>query len=109
MTEEDRRIAGELKERLLAAGGGHVRRIVVFGSRARGDAEPDSDLDLAVLVDEERPGLEQALDDAAYEWMWDRNFVPIVTLLVFSEANFEEGLGQGFSFHQSVIREGVAL
>ena len=29
-----------------------VRAVVAFGSRARGEAQPDSDLDLAVIVDQ---------------------------------------------------------
>lgn len=32
-----------------------VRRIVLFGSRARGDAQPDSDYDVLVLVESEVP------------------------------------------------------
>jgi predicted nucleotidyltransferase len=109
VTEEDRRIAAELKERLLAVGGGHIRRVIVFGSRARGDAEPDSDLDVAVLVDEETKELEEALDEAAYQWMWDRDFKPIVTLLVFGEAYFKTYLDQGFSFYEQVASQGVAI
>lgn len=37
-------------ERLLVLGG--VQALVVFGSRARGEARPDSDLDLAVILQE---------------------------------------------------------
>jgi uncharacterized protein len=30
--------------------GGRVERVVLFGSRARGDARPDSDYDIAVFI-----------------------------------------------------------
>ena len=31
------------------------RRVILFGSRARGDARPDSDIDLLVIVDDNTP------------------------------------------------------
>jgi len=33
----------------------HPRCVVLFGSRARGDAEPDSDIDLLVILDDDAP------------------------------------------------------
>jgi uncharacterized protein len=33
----------------------HPRRVILFGSRARGTANPDSDIDLLVLVDDDTP------------------------------------------------------
>jgi predicted nucleotidyltransferase len=42
--------ATRLKEGILAVDGGRARRVILFGSRARGDAQPDSDYDLLILV-----------------------------------------------------------
>jgi predicted nucleotidyltransferase len=39
-----------IRDRILAADGRAVRRLILFGSRARGDAGPDSDYDILVLV-----------------------------------------------------------
>src|SRR5277367_5243231 len=33
----------------------HPRRVVLFGSRARGDNGPDSDIDLLVILDDDAP------------------------------------------------------
>jgi predicted nucleotidyltransferase len=45
-----RRALNELRERLLEALKDNLLKIVFFGSRARGVFEPDSDLDLLILV-----------------------------------------------------------
>jgi hypothetical protein len=46
----DLAIAQELTRRILQALGGRVHRIILFGSRARGEARPDSDFDLLVVL-----------------------------------------------------------
>jgi predicted nucleotidyltransferase len=49
LTESDQRTAEELRARLLAHGVGCIRRIILYGSRARGTASPESDFDLLVI------------------------------------------------------------
>jgi hypothetical protein len=44
-------IAQRLAMQIVAVGLGRVQRVVLIGSRARGTARPDSDLDLVVLVE----------------------------------------------------------
>ncbi|MFZ4580730.1 MAG: nucleotidyltransferase domain-containing protein [Myxococcota bacterium] len=46
---EDERIARELASRLVATL--HARRVVWFGSRARGEGDPESDWDVLVVAE----------------------------------------------------------
>ena len=46
----DLSLAREYKRRVEGAFGGRVAKMVLFGSRARGDARPDSDWDIAVFL-----------------------------------------------------------
>lgn len=49
--------ARQVRERL----GSRVRRVVLFGSRARGDARDDSDYDVIVVVDRRSPEVRETL------------------------------------------------
>jgi len=109
MGEQDRKIVMELKERLPDEVKRHLARLILYGSRVRGDATSDSDLDLIALVDEKTPELEAQIEDAAYRVMWDHNFAPIISLKVFSEARFRLAVANGYSFYRNVEREGVEL
>lgn len=66
MQEADRRVAAELKRRLLAEGV-PVGEARVFGSRARGDARPDSDLDVFLVLDARSQEIERTIDRVAWE------------------------------------------
>ena len=109
MVEIERQIADELRRRLPDWVRKHLRQMILFGSRARGDAPEDSDLDLVALVDDKTPELEQAIDDVAYSVMWDHDFRPTISLKVFAEARFNTAVARGYSFYLNVIREGIVL
>ena len=109
MTQSDRQIIEELRRRLPADALLHIRQMILFGSRARGDATEDSDLDLVALVDEKTPELERALDDIAYNVMWDHDFKPIISLKVFAESRFLNAVRNGYSFYRNVMHDGIRV
>lgn len=50
-----------IRDGILAAGNGRVRRILLYGSRASGTAGPDSDYDVLVVESDPVPPLEESL------------------------------------------------
>jgi predicted nucleotidyltransferase len=49
MSDKDRKVAEELKKRLLACDGDRIQRVLLYGSRAQGTATEESDFDLLVV------------------------------------------------------------
>lgn len=81
-------------------------RIYLFGSRARGDDDADSDLDLVVIVpDDAVPGRRRAR--RAYEVLWDLGVAADV--LVWSHSAFESRRHLRASLPGTVLREGKLL
>ncbi|MFQ5656462.1 MAG: nucleotidyltransferase domain-containing protein [Candidatus Methylomirabilales bacterium] len=86
IADKDRKIAEALKDRLLSHNGDHIKRVILYGSRATGGAGPHSDFDLLVVEAgpvsqrEEMVRLRQALGDLPYA----------VDVWVMSEEEFEE-------------------
>jgi uncharacterized protein len=51
-TQIDDPVLIRFRQALTGAYGSKLERVVLFGSRARGDARPDSDYDIAVFIHE---------------------------------------------------------
>ncbi len=65
-------LLADLKRRLERRFGDRFIALYLFGSRARGDHEPDSDVDVAVVLDQKLPrpyGAKCQLLDDTYELM----------------------------------------
>ena len=107
IAEKDLLIAGELKDRVLQVEGARVRRIILFGSRARGDALPDSDFDLLVVlrgVTQEEVTLSR---HSLYKTLGDIGVS--VEPWVMSEVEFEETKGVIGGLAYPASREGMVL
>jgi predicted nucleotidyltransferase len=51
--EKLRQILRELREGLIQILGDHLVNVFLYGSRARGDARPDSDIDVLIVLNED--------------------------------------------------------
>jgi len=109
MDDSDRNLMLEFRRRLPSDLANRIKRFIIFGSRAKGEAVEDSDLDVIALVDKKSSEIEKCLEDIAYQVMWDHDFKPIISLKVLSEGQFYNSLDRGFSFYRHVEKEGVSV
>ena len=84
----------------------HPERIYLFGSTARGDAGPDSDYDIMVVVSDQSPP-EYRSCDLAYRVL--RGLRVAKDVLVWTQTEFEKRLHLNASLPSTVLREGKLL
>jgi len=85
----------------------HVRAVYLFGSHARGEARPESDVDLCIVADGAERQLAAARDFRRELWgIWPR---PSLTLIPIAPQRLEEKKACGGHFFQTVLQEGVLL
>jgi predicted nucleotidyltransferase len=83
-------------------------KIFLYGSRARGDAQPDSDWDLLVLLESKpSPALISQIRRQIYEIEWETG--EILCTIVRSKAQWQTPILQATPFWQSVNREAILL
>lgn len=103
LTKRDRRIAREFQRRL--AGVVPVLDLRVFGSRARGEAAPDSDLDVFIEVEKLTPELRRRIDELAWEVGFELDC--IISTIVATREQLEDGPMGASPLVLNIEREGV--
>jgi DNA polymerase sigma len=106
MDPNDRNIANKLKQLLQQRV--KLHQVILFGSRARGDAEPDSDMDVLVVLDEPRTQeAGEAVSNCAWEVGFDSGVV--VVPIVVSRSDWENGPERASLLAIAVREEGVPI
>ncbi len=106
LNPRDREVAEKFKA-CLRARHVQVKRLVVFGSRARGDHDSDSDLDVLVEVETSNAEVLRAVYDSA--WEADHDTPVLLAPTVFSSRDIREGPERASAFIKNVEREGVVV
>ncbi len=105
MKDEDKRLAQEFARRVQAKFPNAA--IWVFGSRARGDAVPESDLDCMVVLDKPTRKDDQVIRDIAWEVGFENEVV--ITTVILDREEFEHGPMSQSTLVANVLREGAKL
>ena len=85
--------------------GSHLKSLIIFGSRARGDASPTSDYDFLVIVNEKNPQIVQTVRKIEVD-MIDA-FGVLSGSLIFTEQEWASR--KNFPIAKNIEREGIAL
>lgn len=87
--------------------GQHIRKVILYGSYARGDFRKDSDIDILILVDlKDFKDCEDKVYDLTYDFNMENNteIMPIVQNI----EHFEHWKN-AYMFYRNVSMEGVAI
>ena len=109
LADRESSVLQEFKD-AVAEGLSHtVKLIKVFGSRARGNAEEWSDLDVLIVVKGDSSSTEEKIREIRYETMWQHNFHPLISLLLLSEEEYANLSRLQTGLWRNIEREGVTL
>ena len=91
--------------------GERAKKIILYGSYARGDYNDSSDIDIMILTDlsdEEIVRYRNEILDYAYDIEWDNNFDITLSPLVKNIDKFNYWL-EALPFYRNVQKEGIVL
>ena len=79
----------------------------LFGSKVRGDASPDSDIDVMLELEEYTPAIESTVDDIVYDI--NLSYDCFITTVIFGRKELEEGPLTESPLYKTIDREGIRV
>ncbi len=97
------------RKELEAVSDGHMKRIILYGSYARGDFKPDSDVDVMILLDladSELRSYEKKICDITYDFNMEHETDIMPVVQNFDHFNYWKN---AYMFYHNIETEEVAI
>jgi predicted nucleotidyltransferase len=107
LTDKERQAATEFVDKVRQQFDGQVVSVLLFGSRARGEAEPDSDMDLLVVMSDAGPEIRKAVRYLAVE-IWLKYGIYLSTR-VWSHVHWRKLEKLQTLLYRNIRRDGINL
>jgi predicted nucleotidyltransferase len=107
LTSREREAVQAFLQRLHHAHGNLIRKTILFGSKARGDSEPESDIDILIIVAEESWALRDDISRiAAQESL---AYDVLIGPRVIGLDRWSRMASDRFALYENISREGLTL
>jgi predicted nucleotidyltransferase len=107
LTPNERNATREYVARIREHFPDHIRAVMLFGSKARGDADAESDIDLLVLVDVETNQFRSELWHIASDVSLEYNVV--LSPRVFGQTRWDETRRIRLPLYRAIVADGIPL
>ncbi|MFB6144442.1 MAG: nucleotidyltransferase domain-containing protein [Candidatus Nanohaloarchaea archaeon] len=97
----------EFADRVRNELGGRVEKVILFGSYARDEHVPGSDIDMVFLLSEENSEDEKKVWTIAEEFQAEKDLM--FSPKLYEEGEFSRKFDEGYSFYKGVIDEGLEI
>jgi len=114
LSAHERQWLNAYRDALAARYSGVVERVAVFGSKARGDAGADSDLDVLVLVNTDDRRAQRDISRIGHDLATELSFAAdaqfiAASIMVYSAAEWAQRVFENAAFQTAVEREAFNL
>ena len=107
LTGDEKKAVAEIRERLNGLVGSRLKGLYVFGSKARGDYDPESDVDLAILVNGLDNPMKRRIIDIVVEV--ETRYIVVISSLVLSWKEFSHLLERERRLALDIQKEGIPI
>lgn len=107
LTPKENRAIRDFMQSLLKNLGGQVLGMTLFGSNARGDGAPDSDIDILILTQEEGRNVRHEINSVSADIGLDYDV--LINAIVISSERWAQMTRERFSLCRNVERDGIPL
>ena len=107
LTSEEQTWFDAYRRALASRFGDLVEEIIVFGSKARGDATEDSDLDILIVIREGDWAVKDAVTEPGYLSSIGTSVVP--SFMVLTRQEWDQHARERVPFWRTVTRDGVSV
>ena len=109
MWDRIKQILDEFKQKLPSGVQQQIVQMRCFGSYAKGNEQPDSDLDLLIVLKAEDENIQEVINEVAYNIMWEHDFTPLLAVKIISEAHYKDLGRKNSFFYQNLQQDGVLI